>query len=436
MENKHLIYSTDAQEILDAIPSWIIRWGVTIVFLIFATLVIGCCIIKYPRILRGTAYIVTINPPNDLVANQTGVIDTILFNDGAYVHKNDIIAIIRSATQWSDLYSIESNVKKFNTSKIETSINEDWIYKEYTIGELQPFFSQFQEACSKYRKYLERDYLTKKQEFLIKQTDINNNLYIKLKEKQLLMKKELEIEKNNHLRDSILLSQEVISLSDYEKTKKIYISKCSELVAFEADMLSVSSQIIETRQEIFELFNMHEVECEESKNIIINTLQQLVSQIDIWYEKYVFKSHIDGHLTLSNVWAKNQNIREGQKIASIIPDNEYVIIGKIHIPSNGIGKLKVGQTVNLKLNSFPYMEYGMLKAVITNISEVPEQIQDNSSNDLIYTADIALTNGLVTTYNKQLTLIQQTDAIAEIITEDMRLIEHIIHPIVSLIKNN
>ena len=139
---------------------------------------------------------------------------------------------------------------------IEKSVNEDWIYKEYTIGELQPFFSQFQEACSKYKKYINRNYLTKKQDFLIKQTDINNNLYIKLQEKYLLMKKELEIEKNNYLRDSILLNQEVISLSDYEITKKQYISKCSELVAFEADMLSVSSQIVETRQEIFELFNI------------------------------------------------------------------------------------------------------------------------------------------------------------------------------------
>jgi len=47
------------------------------------------------------------------------------------------------------------------------------------------------------------------------------------------------------------------------------------------------------------------------------------------------------------------------------------IIGKADIPSTGIGKVKSGQTVNIKLDNYPYMEFGMIKAKIKNISLVP-----------------------------------------------------------------
>ena len=40
-ENNH---SEEAQEILGRIPSWTIRWGVTVIFLIFSVIIIGCCI--------------------------------------------------------------------------------------------------------------------------------------------------------------------------------------------------------------------------------------------------------------------------------------------------------------------------------------------------------------------------------------------------------
>ncbi len=41
-------YSEEAQEILGKIPLWIIRWGITLIFLFFGAIIIGCCFIKYP----------------------------------------------------------------------------------------------------------------------------------------------------------------------------------------------------------------------------------------------------------------------------------------------------------------------------------------------------------------------------------------------------
>lgn len=46
-------YSEPVQEILGTIPSWITRWGVTIIFGVFAMIIIGCCLIDYPKTLTA-----------------------------------------------------------------------------------------------------------------------------------------------------------------------------------------------------------------------------------------------------------------------------------------------------------------------------------------------------------------------------------------------
>ncbi len=42
---------------------------------------------------------------------------------------------------------------------------------------------------------------------------------------------------------------------------------------------------------------------------------------------------------------------------------------------------------------------------------------------------------MTTTYKRELPMIQQMDGTAEIITDDMRLIERFVQPVVSLFKN-
>lgn len=53
IKNSENYYSEPVQEILGSIPSWITRWGVTIIFGVFAMIIIGCCMIDYPQTLTA-----------------------------------------------------------------------------------------------------------------------------------------------------------------------------------------------------------------------------------------------------------------------------------------------------------------------------------------------------------------------------------------------
>ena len=89
------------------------------------------------------------------------------------------------------------------------------------------------------------------------------------------------------------------------------------------------------------------------------------------------------------------------------------------------GKVRVGQRVNVKLNDFPYNEYGMLRVKIKNISLVPV-VENNQSS---YVLEVEFPDPLTTTYKKTISFRQQMSGQAEIITDDTRLLEKLLNPI-------
>ena len=117
---------------------------------------------------------------------------------------------------------------------------------------------------------------------------------------------------------------------------------------------------------------------------------------------------------------------------SVSTSSSAAVVGVMNVPSHGFGKVRLGQEVIVRLNAFPYMEYGILRGLITDISSIPEKAADGS---LCYQVKVSFPDGLTSTYGTEIPPILQMDGLARIITDDMRLIEHFITPIKSLNRN-
>ena len=84
-------------------PSWVVHWGVTVVFCIFGGILLGCYFIKYPDTVEAPVVITTLNPPADLYARYDGLIDTLFVADEETVEKGAIVAVLRNAADWRDM---------------------------------------------------------------------------------------------------------------------------------------------------------------------------------------------------------------------------------------------------------------------------------------------------------------------------------------------
>ena len=120
------------------------------------------------------------------------------------------------------------------------------------------------------------------------------------------------------------------------------------------------------------------------------------------------------------IWVENQTINAGEDTFVIIPQTKSDFLGKIKAPALNSGKIKTGQEVNIRLANYPDREFGIIKGKIKSISLTP----DKENNLLI---DVTLPNGLETSYKKEIVFQQEMSGTADIITEDLRLIERLLY---------
>ena len=132
-----------------------------------------------------------------------------------------------------------------------------------------------------------------------------------------------------------------------------------------------------------------------------------------------------GNIAFFDLWATGQQVEQGTAVLSLLPQTER-IIGKATIGQAGAGKLRVGQKANIKLENYDFKRYGMITAKVIHISPLPKKRQ--------YLVDLELPQGLVTTYDEPLDFNAELYGDAEIITEELRLLERIFYEFRKLIQ--
>lgn len=418
------IRSDEVQELLGQVPKWIIRWGTSAILMIFLLVIIGSGLFKYPEIQPSTIILTTENPPAKLVANTYGKIARLFIEDKQKVKAGDHIVLIESAADYQNVLEIEKLLKNFRQNTDKGIYPE--IEKSYSLGEIQSFFASFIKSYKNYLKFININYHEKKIKGIKQELKKYDIFYLRLNEQSEVLKKELMLAKKQFGRDSILFRQGVLSSSDYEKSESSLLKKEYAYKETHTELAAAKIKVEELNQKILDFELDYANEKGEKQNILYETFDRLIAEIDIWKQKYVLITPIDGIVTFNKFWSENQNVREGEVVLTILPDTAGGVIGKINLSVKGAGKVKKGQKVNIKFANYPHMEFGMIRGEVTSISLVPDKN--------FYSAEVKLTNGLVTNYGNEINFQQEMPGLAEIITDDMSLLRRIFNPAKSVIK--
>lgn len=431
-------YSEPVQEIMGSIPSWITRWGVTVIAGIFALIIIGCCIIRYPQTLTSAITLTSENPPSDLASRYDGLLDTVCVVNGQKVRSGDLIALLSTPADYGDILvvrAIMDSLSSLDRDGFLDAVYSPFLYGNYRLGDLQGGWSELVRSCRAYRNWAGIDQTGTQKRLVSEQIRKNGEYYDDLLAQRKILEQDMKYEQSGLERDSLLMLKGAISRADYETSLKSMISKRSTLAAFDATLTSTQLSILQLRQQLTELDIQRQTEETEHLRGIMQQAVQLKAQAAQWTEQYAVISPADGTVSLQKVWSRGQHVLVGDVIASVVPDKGDRIIGRLQVPSSGFGKVSEGQTVNVRLNGFPYMEFGVLKGVVESIPAVPQTVTTAEGNTIVYTVEVSFPDSLVTTYGKELPMVQQMDGTAEIITRDRRLIEQFIDPILSLFRN-
>lgn len=425
--NKIEIRSEEYQEVLGATPNWILRSGITIILLVIIILLIGSWFFKYPDVLNSRVVILTENPPVQLKAYASGKLTHIFYSENQDVQQDSVVAVIENTANLNDIFLISIMLDTLSDIRYFPE-NID-----LKLGELQQSWSGLVRIISSYRNFIEIDYYEQKNKSLTSQINYYNKYYSGLLNQVKIMDKENSLALVQFERDKSLYNDNVIAKIDFEKSEQTYLQQKRNYESSKTSLINTQMQINQLYQQILDNniqktneLNTYEIQIEDA-------LQGFKSQLAKWKQSYLIISPIDGRVSFNKVWFENQSVSAGDLIVTIIPKNEMRIIGKADIPSTGVGKVKPGQTVNIKLDNYPYMEFGMLKAKVKNISLVPITTEQG----IFYSAEIELNDSILkTNYNKIIPFSQNMTGTAEIITDDLRLLERFLNPLRSIWKKS
>ena len=421
-------YSEEVQEIMAHVPAWIVRWGITVFFTLFVGIAVGSYFFKYPVVVSTPLVLTTINPPAPLICKSSGRITKWYVSDGEHVHPGTVVALLESAADYTHMQLLNNLLGSFTGNWTE-EVKTVSFPNEFRLGKLQNTFVNFQKGYDNLNHYLQQNLIGKKT-ILLEERILNQEKQYDLIQKQWVLKhREFEVAQRIFSEDSMAFFKGGYGIikMEYERSLQTFLGQKSSMLSFEASVSNVEVSLLQLKESLLELRLTRENDLKRYQSELDEMLVTLQSQINDWFENYVLTSPIEGKITLTNYWSENQVINAGERLATIVPDEETIIIARAFVPSSGLGKVETGQKVHIKLSGFPYMEYGILTGRVNTISLVPEQEG--------YVAEIELEEGMKSTYKETLKFIQQMDGTADIITEETRLIYRFINPLRTLINS-
>ena len=102
-QKPEILYSEPVREIMGKPPRKIIRWGTTIMLLVFVLFILFAWLIKYPDTIPAPVEITTTNPPVTLVTKITGHIKTLFVKEREQVKAGQLVAVMETTASMNEI---------------------------------------------------------------------------------------------------------------------------------------------------------------------------------------------------------------------------------------------------------------------------------------------------------------------------------------------
>ncbi len=423
-KNKQINRSEEVKDIIDRMPTSFGRW-VSIAVIVFACLLLLFgWIIKYPDTVTGQIKINSDKMPVKLVAGSSGKIYIFDFHPRDGVKESDYIAVIQNSANTENMKEISKLISTFNPNNDSILEMESIFPDKVSLGELNLKYYTFLTALKNKCRY-EQDNPYLQQEKTI-QEDIRwkEKIYNQTTENIQTTEERMEIAKKWYEKDASLNKKEVIHEQELDRTKNEYLSAKQSVQGLRKEASSIQMQIADSRNKLVQL-KIEQNEKEKQLQIdLLSSYHDLNDNIKLWEQKYVLKAPFDGQVEFLKFWTNDQFVQAGEEVFSIVP-KESNILGQVLLPSSGAGKVKPGCKVTVKLDNYPYMEFGSVEGIVSSLSLITRQEQVQQGNINTYLVLVDLPQGLTTNYGEKLDFKYEIEGIDDIIVRDRRLIQRL-----------
>lgn len=250
-------------DLLGKPPGWLLRSGITLVFIIVVSGLILSAFIHYPDELNGQVIIQREKTPVPLTPAISTFIDSIFLEDRAKVEVGEVIAVLHSDANWQEIMALNSFIKK------GTKDAHHYHFKQ--LGKLQPLYARWLATWKKYKYYSINNPTSQSKETILQEVHYNQDLLRISKSEANLLDQQIDLEKNDYHRQLELSNQGVISIQELEEKEKRWLAflqqrktLSTKLIEYDLRINNLKGQLndltSDNRDNLFKKFQQYELD--------------------------------------------------------------------------------------------------------------------------------------------------------------------------------
>lgn len=410
------VYSEEVQDIIDRMPTGWVGY-VTILTGVFISVMLALSfIIKYPDTVYGEIIITSDKAPIRLISANSGRLH-ILRLEGDSVSPGEIVAYIDDGAVLNDIQLLEKIINTDSLHRIDPP-------RSLLLGSLSSTYDAFLSAMHQVKQLQTTLTYQNMRISLREQQSILQRTYQEQERQLYLADQQLQTSTERLAKDSLLYIKGAISAKEFEQEKGNFQAQAIQMANQQIDAINTLSNLSQNHIDQAKIDISEDEELRQAENRLIVQVDALRNALRQWKEKFLLVSPIRGELEYLGFWRENEYIQYGQEVFAVLPQ-QGSILGEAYVSTVGFGKVKVGQTVNIKLEKFPYDEFGHIKGRVRSVSHISDKSNSGNGVPGRYLVIVDFPNKLMTNFGLELETDYEMKGSAEIITKKRRLIDRL-----------
>jgi multidrug resistance efflux pump len=425
------IRSEEIDEILSAMPGGLLRWGTTAVFLTLSVLLGISWFIAYPDVVKGRVALTTGTPPVRLVARQPGEVARVLTRDGERTAAGQPLVLLKNPAAYEDVQTLSGLL-----DRMEPMLRHDGPLvpvdagRPLALGALQAPYSTLLQAHADYRLAHDEAFYAQRLGAARAQLADLEGMLAQLRAQQPLVEQQLAIAERNQARARELSERGLAAAVEVEQAEAAQLARRLEVENGRGAITNSQLQLNAQRAALVDLEQRRFDEGERGLVALRGAHAALRAALSAWEQENVLRAPVAGTVAYFRELRENQAVGAAEALVAVVPDGGG-LVGRVTLSGMGAGKVEPGQRVIMRLDGFPYREYGTLSGTVARVSALGFQA-DARTPEVTYLAEVNLTKGLVTSYGRTLAFRQEMTGEVDVVTEEMRLIERVFNKLRTL----
>jgi multidrug resistance efflux pump len=422
------VLSAEVHEFMARAPHWLVRSGTMVLASVLGIILLLSVVIKYPDTITERVTVVGTQPVLEVVARQSGHLESLRVTQGQKVEKGEILAVLESPSRAEVVLTLGARINRLLSSVIgKTTMPDESFKPEEGLGKIQESYAEFLNSYNQLRSRLADDYAEKAGALLRDQIAGKRKQIESLRQQSALSRRGADLAREKFDRMKQLRDKATISASDIADQELAMLQEMRADTTAQRAQTEAEIEAAKLEKELHLIEHDREESLRTARELLRSNLNKLRGEIDVWEIDYVLRAPADGVIAFYDFWSDQQFVAAGRQVFLIVPETTR-LVGRMPVRQGGAGKIKPGQMVRVRFDDFPYKEFGIVTGSVQSISMVARDGANLVLVDLPYP--------LVTSFKKTVPFKQDMTGQASIVTEDIRLLGRIFYEIRRAFVNN